>query len=162
MCRNAKIEAELLELLPALHKFARRFYSSPNDIDDLVQDTVVKVLGNLEKFEEGTRLKSWMFTIMRNTFCTRFGLSKREHVGIDDVLSQKATVQPQQEWSLRGQELEEAISSLPKPSRDAISIVFIQGESYEEAAKRLGCPIGTVKSRVNRARERIAEQLNGE
>ncbi|CUX68093.1 RNA polymerase sigma factor [Agrobacterium tumefaciens str. Kerr 14] len=162
MCRNAQIEAELLELLPALHKFARRFYSSQNDVDDLVQDTLVKVLGNLEKFEEGTRLKSWMFTIMRNTFCTRFGLSKREHVGMDDVLGQKATVQPQQEWSLRGQELEEAIAALPKPSRDAINVVFIQGESYEEAAKRFGCPIGTVKSRVNRARERLTERLDSE
>ena len=162
MCDNAKIEAELLELLPALHKFARRFYSSQNDIDDLVQDTLVKVLGNLDKFQEDTRLKSWMFTIIRNTFCTRFGLSKREHVGMDEVLGQKAAVQPQQEWSLRGQELEEAIAALPKQSRDAINVVFIQGESYEEAAKQFGCPIGTVKSRVNRARERIAAKLESE
>jgi RNA polymerase sigma factor (sigma-70 family) len=162
MCHSGKIEAELLELLPALHKFARRFYSSQNDVDDLVQDTLVKVLSNLDKFEEGTRLKSWMFTIMRNTFCTRFGRSKREYVGIDEVLGQKAIVQPQQEWSLRGQELEEAIEALPKASRDAINIVFIQGENYEEAARRFGCPIGTVKSRVNRARERIAEMLDSE
>ncbi|SFB59094.1 RNA polymerase sigma-70 factor, ECF subfamily [Rhizobium sp. NFR07] len=160
MCQNAKIEAELLELLPALRRFARRFYSSPSDVDDLVQDTVVKVLSNLDKFEKGTRLESWMFTIMRNTFCTRFGVSKREHVGMDDILDRKACVQPQQEWSLRGQELEKAIAALPKFSRDAIKIVFIDGVSYEEAARRFGCPTGTVKSRVNRARERITELLN--
>ncbi|MBW9091643.1 sigma-70 family RNA polymerase sigma factor [Rhizobium wenxiniae] len=160
MCGNNNIEAELLELLPALQKFARRFYSSQSDIDDLVQDTLVKVLSNLDKFEEGTRLRSWMFTIMRNTFCTRFGLSKREHVGMDDVLGQKASVQPEQEWSLRGQELEKALAALPKANRDAIRIVFIEGESYEEAARRFNCPIGTVKSRVNRARERITERLN--
>jgi RNA polymerase sigma factor (sigma-70 family) len=157
--RNPELEAELIELIPALRKFARRFYASPTDIDDLVQETLVKAIGNLDKFVEGTRLKSWVFTIMRNSFCTRFGLARREHVGFDDGLARRASVQPNQEWSVRGHELEDAISRLPERYRTAIDMIFVQGISYEAAAKRCGCPVGTVKSRVNRAREKISEEL---
>ncbi len=157
--RNSRIEVELIELIPALRSFARRFYSTPADIDDLVQETLLKALSNIDRFEEGTRLKSWVFTIMRNSFCTRFGLSKREHVGFDEALANRSFVQPNQEWSVRGMELEDAIASLPMQYRSAIDAVFIQGVSYEDAAKRFGCPIGTVKSRVNRARDKIAAQL---
>ncbi|PST19305.1 RNA polymerase subunit sigma [Rhizobium sp. JAB6] len=157
--RNTKLDAELIELIPALRNFARRFYASPNDIDDLVQETIVKALANLDKFEEGTRLKSWLFTIMRNAFCTRFGLAKRERAGLGEAPDYRISVQPHQEWTVRGHELETAIAKLPERYRTAIEVVFIQGVSYEEAAKQFGCPIGTIKSRVNRARERIVNQL---
>ena len=66
-------EIELLEHLPALRNFARRFHSSPTDVDDLVQETYVKAIANAEKFQQGTRLRSWLFTIMRNKFCTNSG-----------------------------------------------------------------------------------------
>jgi RNA polymerase sigma-70 factor (ECF subfamily) len=155
------LEAELIELIPALRKFARRFYASQTDIDDLVQETLLKALNNIDKFQQGTRLKSWMFTIMRNSFCTRFSVAKREHVGFDDAIASRSVVQPHQEWSVRGHELEQAISRLPTPYRTAIDLIFIQGISYEEAAKRCECPVGTVKSRVNRAREKITQQLDG-
>jgi RNA polymerase sigma-70 factor (ECF subfamily) len=160
--RNARLNAELIDLMPALQKFARRFYSLQTDIDDLVQDTLVKALSNFDKFEEGTRLKSWMFTIMRNTFCSRFNVAKREHVGIDDAMAGKSRVQPHQEWSVRGVELEHAIAGLPKPSREAVHLVLVQGMSYEDAARQFGCPVGTVKSRVNRARERLVQQLDAD
>ncbi|MGA1835172.1 sigma-70 family RNA polymerase sigma factor [Rhizobium wenxiniae] len=152
-------DRDLIELIPALHRFARRFYSHPNDIDDLVQDTVVKAISNREKFQAGTNLKSWLFTIMRNAFCTKFATAKREHVGVDDAVSKRSVVQPTQEWSLRGQELEAAIANLPDAYRQAIDVVFIQGVSYEDAARQFGCAVGTVKSRVNRAREKISNLL---
>jgi RNA polymerase sigma-70 factor (ECF subfamily) len=158
---HPRLEAELIELIPALRKFARRFYASQTDIDDLVQDTLLKALNNIDKFQQGTRLKSWMFTIMRNSFCTRFGVAKREHVGFDEAMTARSVVQPHQEWSVRGHELERAISGLPVRYRTAIDMIFIQGISYEEAARRCECPVGTVKSRVNRARERITQQLDG-
>ena len=160
MSRGARIDAELMELLPALHRFGRRFYSSQPEIDDLVQETLVKALSNIEKFEEGTRLQSWLFTIMRNTFCTRFGLSKREHVGVDEITAQLAAVLPQQEWALRGRELEAAIADLPEMHRSALKVVFIDGTSYEDAAREFNCAVGTLKSRVNRARERLTNQLD--
>lgn len=153
------IEGKLLSYIPALHKFARRFHASPSDIDDLVQETLTKALANLDKFEPGTQLKSWLFTIMRNTFCTRFGLSKREHVGLDDDCARKSIVQPVQEWSVRGHELEAAIAQLPEHYREALDLIFIQGISYEAAAADFRCPIGTVKSRVNRARQILIQQL---
>lgn len=158
---NTEFEKELVELIPALRKFARRFYASPNDIDDLVQETLSKALGNADKYESGTRLKSWLFTIMRNTFCTRFASAKREPVGLEDDVEGRVSVQPQQEWSIRGQELTGAIERLPARFRTAIDLVFIQGVSYEAAALACGCPIGTMKSRVNRAREKLTAELDG-
>ncbi|SMF73093.1 sigma-70 family RNA polymerase sigma factor [Neorhizobium sp. CSC1952] len=154
-----RLEIEVVELIPALRRFAARFYRAPSDIDDLVQETLLKAIANLEKFEEGTRLKSWLFTIMRNSFCTRFSLSKREHIGIEDSLANRPAVQPLQEWSLRGRELEEALVRLPDHYRSAIELVFIQGVSYENAAARCHCPLGTMKSRVNRARLHLAREL---
>jgi RNA polymerase sigma factor (sigma-70 family) len=153
------LEDELVSFIPALQKFARRFHSSPGDVDDLVQETVMKGLSNLDKYQPGTQLKSWLFTIMRNTFCTKFGLLKREHVGLDDDCASRSAVQPAQEWSVRGHELEAAIGRLPEHYRAALDLVFIQGVSYEVAAQSFDCPIGTVKSRVNRAREILTREL---
>jgi len=158
--RQRRIEAELVELMPALRKFARRFHAAPNDIDDLVQETCLKALSNLEKFEEGTRLKSWLFTIMRNSFCTKFGLAKRECVGIEANVAERPSVPPTQDWVIRGHELEDAIRRLPERYRIAIDLVFIQGVSYETAASQCQCPVGTMKSRVNRGRQQLARELD--
>jgi RNA polymerase sigma factor (sigma-70 family) len=159
---HACFQEEVTQLVPELRRFARRFHSTPHDIDDLVQDTVLKALANADKFQPGTRLKSWMFTIMRNIFCTKFGLQKREHVGIQDDVAGTRSVDAAQEWSLRGQELEKAIQQLPDHYRLALKMVFIDGISYEGAAERCHCPVGTVKSRVNRARQQLAKQLNND
>jgi RNA polymerase sigma-70 factor (ECF subfamily) len=118
----------------------------------------MKALANLDKFHEGTSLKSWMFTIMRNTFCTKHQVSKRERVGLHD-LDYRQAVQPHQEWSLRGRELETAVATLPTSYRSAFDLVILEGSSYEDAAQRCGCPIGTMKSRVARARQHLAEKL---
>lgn len=153
-------EIELLEHLPALRNFARRFHSSPTDVDDLVQETYAKAIANAEKFQQGTRLRSWLFTIMRNTFCTKFGLTRREDVGLADDTALQVSVPATQEWSLRGQELERAISDLPDHHREAIEMIFIDCLSYEDAAQRCGCALGTMKSRVNRARLQLWTAIN--
>lgn len=158
--RRLCIEAEIIAYIPALQKFAHRFHRMQSDVDDLVQDTLLKALGNLDKFQEGTSVKSWMFTIMRNGFCTKFARSKREQVGIDDVQSNRFSLQPEQEWRIQGQELEYAIASLHVDHRRAIDLVVIQGTSYEDAAAICDCPIGTIKSRVNRARASLARTLS--
>lgn len=158
--RSAKLDREFIEVLPALRRFAARFCRTSHDAEDLVQETLVKGLANIDKFQEGTRLKSWLFTILRNTFNTRYSVAKREQVGISDNLMSPATVQPHQEWALRGQELEAAISDLPACYRTPLQLVMIQGMSYDDAAKRCSCPVGTIKSRVNRARERLTAALD--
>ncbi|MGE7369056.1 sigma-70 family RNA polymerase sigma factor [Neorhizobium sp. NPDC001467] len=154
-------EIELLKHLPALRNFARRFHSSPIDVDDLVQETYVKAIANAEKFRRGTQLRSWLFTIMRNTFCTKFGLTRREDVGLADDTALQVSVPATQEWKLRGQELERAISNLPEHQRQAIEMIFIDCLSYEDAAHRCGCASGTMKSRVNRARLQLRTVING-
>jgi len=153
------LQVEVLALVPALRSFARRFYPNASDIDDLVQETLLRAFANLDKFRPGTSLKSWMFTIMRNTFCTRYGQGKREFVGIEDCASLNRAIDAPQEWSIRAQEFHRALVSLPAHYRDAFETVLMRGESYEEAASRCDCPIGTIKSRVNRARSAILKSL---
>ncbi len=155
-------EKELLGHVQALRNFARRFHSSPSDIDDLVQETLTKALANAEKFQCGTQLRSWLFTIMRNTFCTKFGLSKREHVGLADDAALRVSVPAVQDWKIRGHELETALASLSEDHRQAITFVFVDCMSYEEAAARCGCALGTMKSRINRARLQLWTAINSE
>jgi len=150
---------QIVDVIPALRAFARTFYQNQNDADDLVQETLVRALAHVDHFQEGTRLKSWMFTIMRNTFCTRYRISRREAVGVTECISSQESVQPEQEWRLRGHELEAACSNLPDKYRSAFEFIFVDGRSYEEAAEHFHCPIGTIKSRVNRARRHLMIEL---
>lgn len=165
MQRNCPVgfeEAELLQQIPALKKFARRFHTVPCDVDDLVQETVTKAVANADKFQRGTQLRSWLFTIMRNTFCTKFAVRKRENVGFGDDAALRVTVPPVQDWKVRGRELERAICGLSTDHRKAIELIFIDCVSYEDAALACGCALGTVKSRVSRARLLLWSAINGE
>lgn len=157
---SERVRADMIALIPALRSFARRLDRSPSNVDDLVQETLLRALANIDKFQEGTSLKSWMFTILRNTFCTKFGLAKRETVGLEDCASARPSVNAPQEWSVRAHEFHRALLDLPQHYRDAIDIILLQGKSYEAAAEQCGCPVGTIKSRVNRARAQLASQLN--
>ncbi|MBO0143316.1 sigma-70 family RNA polymerase sigma factor [Agrobacterium sp. Ap1] len=153
-------EAQLLEHTQALRNFARRFHPSSSDIDDLVQETMVKAIANADKFQRGTQLRSWLFTIMRNTFCTKFGIVKREQVGNVEDAALRVSTPANQEWTVRGHELEVAIAGLSKDHRMAIELIFIECLSYEDAAGRCGCALGTIKSRVNRARLHLSAMIN--
>ena len=157
--KTVRVQATMIELVPALRKFARRFCIQDGDVDDLVQDTVAKALGNLDKFQEGTRLKSWLFTIMRNTFSTRYVVGKRTLTGLDDMSGIEPTQQASQEWAMRGHDFEEAFIALPECYRPAAQMILLDGTSYEDAANLLGCKVGTVKSRVNRARAHLAASM---
>lgn len=151
-------EEDVVDLIPALNSFARTFHRSQSDVDDLVQETLTKALGNIDKFRPGSNLKSWLFTIMRNLFCTRFRVGKREMVGLEECVSDAGSVAADQEWRVRGHELERACGGLKEPFRSAFEFVFIDGGTYEQAAEHFHCAAGTVKSRVNRARQRIADE----
>jgi DNA-directed RNA polymerase specialized sigma24 family protein len=141
-------EEELLEHILALRRFAKSFHASPSDIDDLVQETLAKAIAFSKRFERGTQLPSWLFTIMRNTFCSKFNISKRERVGFGGL--GRVGGHP-------GRELEVAISTMLRHFRSVFDLVVIQGASYEAAASQFGVPIGTIKSRVNRARSHLVE-----
>jgi RNA polymerase sigma factor (sigma-70 family) len=152
-------ETNIVDLIPALRAFARTFCRSQTDADDLVQETLTKGLANLDKFEEGTRMKSWLFTIMRNTFYTRAKSYIREAPGLADCASARPVSEATQEWSVRSREVHEAITRLPAAKREVLMLVGVLGVSYEEAAEICRCSIGTVKSRLNRARASVLEYL---
>jgi RNA polymerase sigma-70 factor (ECF subfamily) len=149
----------IVELIPALRAFARTFCRAPEDADDLVQESLVKGLANLDKFEPGTRLKSWLFTIMRNTHYTRIKAAAREAPGLLDCASSRPVSEASQDWSVQSREVHEAIQKLPEHQREVLMLIGVLGVSYEETAEICGCAVGTVKSRLNRARVGVLEFL---
>jgi RNA polymerase sigma-70 factor (ECF subfamily) len=150
---------EVVTLIPALRAFARTFCSDANDADDLVQETLMKGIANISRFQSGTNMKSWLFTIMRNTFYTRIKMSNREGPGLLDCASSRPATAASQEWSLRSQEMARAIEALPDDQRQVIVLIGVLGTSYDDAASICGCAIGTIKSRLSRARNRLLETL---
>lgn len=154
---NDKIS--IVDLIPALRAFARTFCRVPDDADDLVQETLTKGLANIDKFEPGTRMKSWLFTIMRNTYYTRAKAAAREAPGLLDCASLRPISEATQEWSIQSKEVHRAIQKLPEHQREVLMLIGVLGVSYEEAADICGCAVGTVKSRLNRARVSVLEFL---
>ena len=157
--RNLSLDNEVVRTIPALRAFARTFYADIDAADDLVQDTLTKAIAKIHQYQPNTQMKSWLFTIMRNTFCTRFGREKRERPGLAECVSLRLTTGATQEWSLRGRELSDAIAWLPLPQREVLVLVCVLGTPYEEAAKICGCEIGTIKSRIHRARAGLLDRL---
>lgn len=155
----SRADAEIVSLIPALRAFARSFYRNETDADDLVQETLTKGIANIHQFTPGTSMKSWLFTIMRNTFYTKVRIAGREGPGTADCVSARPAVDPTQEWSARGRDIAMALQRLPQAQREIIVLIGVMGTSYEDAAKICGCAIGTVKSRLNRARLRLLEEL---
>lgn len=152
-------EISIVDLIPALRAFARTFCRVPDDADDLVQETLAKGLANIDKFEPGTRMKSWLFTIMRNTYYTRVKAAAREAPGLLDCASLRPISEATQEWSIQSKEVHRVIQKLPEHQREVLMLIGVLGVSYEEAAEICGCAIGTVKSRLNRARASVLESL---
>jgi RNA polymerase sigma-70 factor (ECF subfamily) len=150
---------EIVELIPALRAFARTFYKNVTDADDLVQETLTKGLASLHQFEPGTSMKSWLFTIMRNTFYTKIKIAAREAPGAAECASVRPASDPTQEWSARGREIAAAIQRLPNQQREVLVLIGVLGTSYEDTAEICGCALGTVKSRLNRARLKLLEEL---
>jgi RNA polymerase sigma factor (sigma-70 family) len=152
-------EVSIVDLIPALLAFARTFCRVPDDADDLVQETLTKGLANIDKFEPGTRMKSWLFTIMRNTYYTRIKVAAREAPGLLDCASARPISEASQEWTVQSKEVHGAIQKLPEHQREVLMLIGVLGVSYEEAAEICGCAVGTVKSRLNRARANVLESL---
>ncbi|MFN3766414.1 MAG: sigma-70 family RNA polymerase sigma factor [Aliihoeflea sp.] len=150
---------EVVSLIPALRAFARTFHRDVNDADDLVQETLTKAIGNIHQFQPGTAMKSWLFTIMRNSFYTKIRKSSREAPALADDAASRPAVLATQEWSARGHEIREALARLPEQQREVIMLIGVLGVSYEEAAEICGCAMGTIKSRLNRARARLLDEM---
>ncbi len=151
--------SEIVELIPRLRAYARVLTRDRSDADDLVQETLTKAIAKVELFQPGTMLRAWLFTIMRNTFFTEVQKRKREQPGAADCVSGLAISLPDQETHLMHVQLMAAINRLPVHYREMLVLVVVLGESYEDAAQICDCAVGTVKSRVNRARAKVIEDL---
>ncbi|ODN70116.1 sigma-70 family RNA polymerase sigma factor [Methylobrevis pamukkalensis] len=152
-------EVNIVDLIPALRAFARHFHRNSEDADDLVQETLMKAIAASHQFRPGTNMKSWLFTIMRNTFNTKIRIAMREAPGSADCVAGNAVVDATQDWSARGREISKAIERLPAEQREIVVLIGVIGVSYLEAAEICGCAIGTVKSRLNRARARLLQEM---
>ncbi|MGP4693976.1 MULTISPECIES: sigma-70 family RNA polymerase sigma factor [Rhizobium/Agrobacterium group] len=148
----------IADLSPALSAFARRFVRTEGEVDDLVQETILRALRAVHRFTPGTALKSWLFTIMRNTFCTRYKVAQRERIGLPAGVEKMMSTPPSQEWRLEHQQVMRAIGDLDSDQKKAL-LLIADGTSYSDAADLCGCRIGTIKSRVSRAREALRRDL---
>ncbi len=155
-------EKELLSLIPELRAFARALTRNVTDADDLVQETLTRAIANFDKFTPGTMMRAWLFTIMRNAFYSRQRKAGRETTGATDCVAGTPAMAPNQEWVVTYSEVMEAMLDLPVHYRETLVLVTMIGESYENAAQILGCNIGTVKSRINRARQALIDKLGGQ
>jgi len=149
----------ILTNLPSLRSFAISLTRSVDQAEDLVQETVLRAIRKQQKFEPGTNLQAWLFTILRNLFCSVCRRSKREVEDADGSYAATLIALPDHEDRVMMNDLAAALAKLPEGQRKAIMLVGAEGMSYEAAAQALGCAVGTIQSRVNRARNRLAELM---
>ncbi|MDR3511095.1 MAG: sigma-70 family RNA polymerase sigma factor [Caulobacteraceae bacterium] len=152
---------EVLALTPALRAFAWSLCHDAAEADDLVQETLLKAWSHRDRFEPGTNLRAWLFTILRNTFYTALSHRRREVRDEEGQFAAGLTAPASQYWSVSVTELRAAMLRLPPEHREALILVGGAGLTYLEAAEVCGCAIGTIKSRVNRARARLIRMLGG-
>jgi len=149
----------MLGALPGLRAFAISLTGNRDAADDLVQDAVLRAWTNLDKFEPGSSMSAWLFTILRNLFFSNYRKSRREVQDPDGCHAGRIGTPPNQGYACEYQELLEALAKLSPVLREALILVGAQGMTYEEAAHVTGVPSGTLKSRVSRARARLAQLL---
>ena len=149
----------MLAQIPTLRAFAFSLCGNFERADDLVQETLLKAWQHLEKFQEGTNLRAWLFAILRNTYFTELRKKRREVEDVDGKKTASLYVPPAQQGHLDMQDFRKALKLLPANQREALVLVGAAGMSYEEAAEVAQCPIGTLKSRVNRARTKLTKML---
>ena len=149
---DAAFREALLKALPKLRAYAISLTRNGERADDLVQETLLRAWAKRSSFQSGTNLAAWLFTIQRNRFHSEHRKRQREVEDADGVLAGQLTAIPDQLDRLHVQDLREALLRLSADQREAILLVGAEGLSYEEAAAVCDCPVGTIKSRVNRAR----------
>lgn len=154
-----EFQRDLAALVPNLRAFARSIAGNPDHADDLVQETLVKAWKNRASFAPGSNLKAWLFTILRNAFLSERRKRKYEVADQDGELSAQIAVKPEQTSHMDMLDFQQAFNQLPQDQREALLLIGAEGFSYEDAALMCGCAVGTIKSRVNRARNRLVELL---
>ena len=154
------VRATMLAAVPSLRAFAISLCGNVDRADDLVQETLLRALAHIDSFQPGTNMPAWLFTILRNLFRSEYRKRRREVEDADGSYAESLTSLPNQTSHIEMGEFRKALNLLPADQRESLILVGASGFSYEEAAQICGCAVGTIKSRVNRARSRLAEVLS--
>jgi RNA polymerase sigma-70 factor, ECF subfamily len=156
---NPSVSEAMLRAVPSLRAFAISLCGNVDRADDLVQETLLRAWANLNSFEPGTNMSAWLFTILRNHFRSEYRKRRREVEDSDGHYAETLKSQPEQYGQVEFREFREALAQLPSDQREALILVGASGFSYEDAATICECAVGTIKSRVNRARSKLAALL---
>ncbi|MER2534969.1 MAG: sigma-70 family RNA polymerase sigma factor [Rhizobiaceae bacterium] len=164
MAVSNAFRADLLATIPSLRAFAVSLAQNSDKADDLVQETLVKAWDKHESFQPGTNLKAWLFTILRNEFYSQMRKRGREVQDSDGIMTSRLAVHPSQHGQVDLRDFRAALEQLPEDQREAIILIGASGFSYEEAAEICNCAVGTIKSRVSRARSKLQDilQISGD
>ena len=155
-------ESDVARFIPNLRAFARSLTRNVEDADDLVQETLIKAFSNFERLVPGSNLKAWLFTILRNTHISHIRKRRNEVLQQHDDQVELVAVKESQSSRMDLLDFTNALETLPEDQREALLLIGAEGFSYEDAALMCGCAVGTIKSRVNRARTKLAEMLDVE
>jgi len=151
---------QMIVHLPALRGFALSLTRNGSAADDLVQETILRAWSSFGRFTAGTNLRAWLFTILRNCFYSDLRKHRREVQDSDGLFAERLSQKPGHDSALAMRDFQRGFEKLIDEQREALALVGALGFSYEEAATTIGCALGTVKSRVNRARKRLVELLD--
>src|SRR6186713_3069510 len=160
MAMDESVREAVLAAVPSLRAFAISLCGNVDRADDLVQETLLRALANINSFQPGTNMSAWLFTILRNHFRSEYRKRRREVEDGDGSYAETLKSHPEQYGRVEFEEFRTALAKLPPDQREALVLVGASGFSYEEAAAICECAVGTIKSRVNRARTRLADLLS--
>lgn len=146
--------------LPALRAFAISLTRNHALADDMVQDTILKAWTRIDQFEEGTNMQAWLFTILRNTYYSYRRKRAREVQDVDQIYTDTLATKPAHDGTLQMRDFYRALARLPAAQRETLMLLGAAGYSHDEAAAICGVAPGTIKSRANRARRRLAELMD--
>jgi len=158
---NDRFHQDLVAAIPHLRGFARILARNPEVADDLVQDTVARALSNSHQFTPGTNFSAWIFTILRSIYLNNVRRQRLQPVPLDPEAAERIAVPASQDKHLDFTDLLRAFDQLSHDHQEVLVLIAASGFTYDEAAAICGCPVGTVKSRLSRARRELAEVLEG-
>jgi RNA polymerase sigma-70 factor (ECF subfamily) len=159
--RHAAVCAGAVEYLPDLRAFARSLSSNRHQADDLVQGAILRALGAAHQFKPGTNIKAWLFTILRNLCFNQWRSPGARPIPLDDCFVHMPITVPDQDANLEFCDFRRAFAQLVPEQREALMLVGASGLDYKAAAAVCGCAVGTVKSRVSRARAIVKSLMDG-
>ena len=157
---ESALQDTMLAVIPDLRAFAVGLCHRADWADDLVQEALLRAIAKIDSFEPGTSMRGWLFTILRNHFFNELRRRRREVCDPDNHFGSTMTSQPEQDGRIQLADLWAALARLPEEQREAVLLIGADGLSCEEAAEICHCAVGTIKSRANRARTRLAALLS--